>query len=348
MTGRAAGVPTGKRTWLDERWRAEALQWAADALAGLGRRIDGEVEQPHVRPWSTAMRIPTDGGLAWFKASGPASAHEGPLLEVLRERAIPRVLLPLAVNPDCPWILFEDGGTTLRQTRSDGTGDHDVDAWERILREYAELQRKLESDDAVDAMLAAGAPDGRPEALPGELARLLEDDVIWDRLSAEERDDGRRARSRLGERLPEVAAMAAELAAIGVRASIQHDDLHGGNILVGPAGDRFFDWGDAVVAHPFSTLTVTFNSIAHNTGLAPDDPVFTRLEDVYLEAWTDVVSRAELERAADIARVFGCIGRSLAWERALAGLAVDEMDGFGDSIAGWLVEFSDRLDALTR
>jgi hypothetical protein len=340
--------PTGKRTWLDERWRAEALRWAADTLAGLGRRIDGEVEQPHVRPWSTAMRIPTDGGLAWFKASGPASAHEGPLLEVFRERAVPLVLLPLAVHPDRPWILFDDGGTTLRQTRADGSGDHDLAAWEGILREYAELQRKLESDDAVGAMLAAGAPDGRPEALPGELARLLEDDVIWDRLSAEDRDDGRRARSRLGERLPEVASVAAELAARGVSASVQHDDLHGGNILVGPAGDRFFDWGDAVVAHPFSTLTVTFNSIAHKTGLAQDEPVFTRLEDVYLEAWAEVAPRTELERAADVARVFGCIGRSLAWERALAGLAVDEMDGFGDSIAGWLVEFSERLDALSR
>ena len=341
-------VPTGKRTWLDERWRAEALAWVGETLAGLGRRIDGEVEQPHVRPWSTAMRIPTDGGPAWFKASGPASAHEGPLLEVFRERAIRRVLLPLAVHPERPWILFEDGGTTLRQTRPDGTGDHDLDAWERILREYAELQRKLESDDAVGAIFAAGAPDGRPEALPGELARLLADDVIWERLSPEEGDGGRRARSRLGERLRELAATAAELAAIGVRASIQHDDLHGGNILVGPAGDRFFDWGDAVVAHPFATLTVTFNSITHKTGLAPDDPVFRRLEDVYLEAWTDVAPRGELERAADIARVFGCIGRSLAWERALAGLEVDEMDGFGDSIAGWLVEFSDRLDALSR
>jgi hypothetical protein len=348
MTGRAAVVPTGKRTWLDGRWRAEALAWATEALAELGRRIDGEVEQPHVRPWSTAMRIPTDGGLTWFKASGPASAHEGPLLEVFRERGIARVLLPLAVHQARPWILFEDGGTTLRQTRADGSGDHDLGAWERILREYAELQRALESDDAIDAMLGAGVPDGRPEALPGELARLVDEDVIWERLSPQERDDGQRARDRLRERLPEVTSTSAGLAAIGVRASIQHDDLHGGNILAGPTGDRFFDWGDAVVAHPFSTLTVTFNSIAHKTGLAQGDPVFEGLQDVYLEAWTDVAPRGELVRAAEAARVFGCIGRSLAWERALAGLADDEMDGFEDSTAGWLVEFSDRLDAITR
>jgi Phosphotransferase enzyme family len=348
MTGPAATVPTGKRTWLDERWRAEALAWATEILGGLGRRIDGVVDQPHVRPWSTAMRIPTDGGLAWFKASGPASAHEGPLLDEFRERGVPHVLLPLAVHPARPWIVFDDGGPTLRETGPDGSGDHDLVAWERILREYAELQRSLESDDAIDAMLAAGTPDGRPEALPGELARLLENDVIWERLSADERDDGRRARNRLRERLGDLLAAADALARLGVRASIQHDDLHGGNILVGLAGDRFFDWGDAVVAHPFSTLTVTFNSIAHKSGLAKDDPAFERLEDVYLEAWTDVAPRAELARAAALTRVFGCIGRSLAWERALAGLADDEMEGFGDSVAGWLIEFSDRLDALSR
>ena len=48
-----------------------------------------------------------------------------------------------------------------------------------------------------------------------------------------------------------------------------------------------------------------------------------------------------------LARDFGCIGRALAWERALTGLDVDEMDGFGDSVAGWLVELAGRLDGPT-
>ena len=96
-----------------------------------------------------------------------------------------------------------------------------------------------------------------------------------------------------------MAALADELAALGIAASVQHDDLHGGNVLVGPDGDRFFDWGDAVVAHPFGTLTVTFNSIAHKLELPPDDPAFARLEAVYLEAWDGVAPRADLQRAAD-------------------------------------------------
>ena len=129
-----------------------------------------------------------------------------------------------------------------------------------------------------------------------------------------------------------------------IAATIQHDDLHGGNIVVGPDGDRFFDWGDAVVSHPFATLTVTFNSIAHRTGRGLDDPAFGRLRDGYLEAWADVASRDRLVASATFARDLGCIGRALSWERALEGLEPHEMDGHDDAVAGWLMEFAERLD----
>jgi hypothetical protein len=266
---------------------------------------------------------------------------------VFRARGVDHVLLPLAVHPERPWILFDDGGPTLRQTRADGSGDQDLAAWERILREYAVLQRSMESDEAVAAMLDAGVPDGRAEVLPGELARLLDDDAAWARLLEEEREEGRIARSRLREQLPAVNGLAAKLVATGIRASVQHDDLHGGNILVGSAGDRFFDWGDAVVAHPFSTLTVTFNSIAHKTGMPQNDPAFDHLETVYLEAWAGVAPPAELRRAASLARVFGGLNRALNWERALIGVADDELAEYGDSVAGWVIEFADRFDAAT-
>jgi hypothetical protein len=294
------------------------------------------------------MRIPTDGGAFWFKASGPGPAHEGRLLEVFRRHDAPHVALPVAVHPDRPWLLFEDGGPTLRATRPDGTGDHDIGAWERILAEYAALQRAVESTPVRDEMLLGGVPDQRPGRLGGELARLVEDDAIWARMTSEERVDADIARADLREAPDIVAAAIAELDAAGVAASIQHDDFHGGNILVGRDGDRFFDWGDAVVAHPFSTLTTTFNSIAHHTGRSLDDAVFPRLRDAYTEAWTDCLSRADLARVAVLAQVLGCITKSCAWERALINLGPDEMDGHGDAVAGWLMELDERLPVLTR
>jgi hypothetical protein len=289
------------------------------------------------------MRVPTDGTPVWFKASGPGAAHEGPLLEVFRAHRIEHVLLPIAVHPELPWLLFDDGGPTLRATRPDGTGDHDIAAWERILPEYAALQRSVEGEGTRDEMLAAGIPDCRPGRLPGELARLLDDDVAWSRITDDERVAADAARRRLRGNLAAVGEVVAELEAARIPASIQHDDLHGGNILVGPGGDQFFDWGDAVIAHPFATLTTTFNSIAYHAGLAGDDPVFDRLRDVYAGAWTDRLPAHDLARAVVLARALGCISKALAWERALTGLEPDEMDGFGDSVAGWLMEFDERF-----
>ncbi len=61
-----------------------------------------------------------------------------------------------------------------------------------------------------------------------------------------------------GDGIDRVAAMrptyrgwCERLAASPVPASIDHNDLHAWNIL---AGERFYDWGDAVVAHPFASM----------------------------------------------------------------------------------------------
>ena len=225
------GSPTVARSGLALRGRLAGPRpsWRPSA-----EQITGPVEQPHVRPWSTALRIPTDGGTAWLKATGLGHAYEGPLLLAFRDLGVRRVVLPLAVEPARGWILFDDAGPTLRAARPDGHGDHDLAAWERILPEYAELQRSVETPAAIASMLAAGTPDGRPDRLPPELERLLGDDRIWERVLADERADADRARAALAARLPEIGELAARVAASGVPPSIQHDDLHGGNIVVGP------------------------------------------------------------------------------------------------------------------
>ena len=98
--GQGPLIPTGRRTWLDPVWQAEVRAWVETELAAVDRRVSGPIEQPHVTPWSTAMRIPTAGGPVWFKASGPGTAHEGPLLETFRRLDVARVVLPFAVHAD--------------------------------------------------------------------------------------------------------------------------------------------------------------------------------------------------------------------------------------------------------
>jgi hypothetical protein len=304
--------------------------------------VTGEITQPHIRPWSTAFRIPTDMGVAWCKASGPGPAYEGPLLAAFERWDVRGALLPLATDPGRALILTPDGGPTMRDTRPDGNGDHDLAAWARILRGYAHLQRSVEGRAAE--LVAMGVPDLRPERLVAVVEGFVTDDVIWARADAEDRDAARAARRRLPDLMPDIAGLVGEVAAVGIAATIQHDDLHGGNILVGPAGDRVFDWGDASVAHPFTTLTTTLNSIEYRTGLDQHGPELRRLRDAYLEAWTDVAPLTPLVAAEGRSRILGAISRAASWERSFQGVPVDELADHGGSTAAWLVELVERLD----
>jgi hypothetical protein len=74
----------------------------------------GQPEEPQVRPWATALRIPTDRGPVWLKASAECTAYEHGLLQVLSDVALGLVLVPLASDPVRAWSLLPDGGTTLK------------------------------------------------------------------------------------------------------------------------------------------------------------------------------------------------------------------------------------------
>jgi aminoglycoside phosphotransferase (APT) family kinase protein len=131
----------------------------------------------------------------------------------------------------------------------------------------------------------------------------------------------------------------AELATIGAE-TIQHDDLHDGNVHRPDAGYRILDWGDAGVSHPFATLLVTERSVAARFGLEVGMPELARLRAAYLEPWTDVASSSVLRHAAELAIWVGLISRALTWRDALS-VAND------DELAEWEGYPADTLRVLT-
>ena len=325
MTAVAAPHPD----WADQHWRDTALDWLTEALARTGRRVTGQVE-PRVRPWSLVWQVPTDAGAVWFKANSPGTRYEAALLAALARLVPGRVLDPIAVDADRGWVLLPPGGTTLREVAG---GDSDLTRWERVLPEYAELQRVTAAD--AEELLALGVPDHRPEVLPELFARLLDDRAALlidkpDGLTTETYD-------RLRGLLPSYARHCRWLAEGGIAPSIQHDDLHDGNVFVADAGHCFFDWGDASVAHPFGTLLVTLRSVAHTSGRAGNDPALVRLRDAYLEPWTDRFERDTLRRTAQVAAWVTVVSRSLSWRRALAGGEPTSAE-YAAAVPGWLAE----------
>ncbi len=97
------------------------------------------------------------------------------------------------------------------------------------------------------------------------------------------------------------------------------------------------DWGDACVSHPFFTLTVTLNAIAHRLGIERRAPQLARVRDAYLDAWPGRGS--DLRRAFESADLLGHVCRALAWQRVVDGLPAPFADEWADTVPGWLRTF---------
>ena len=223
--------------WRDPEWLSSAYDWIDGRLADLGRERTGAIDQPHVRPWSTVLRVPTAAGPAWFKANAGPLRHEAGVVSLIAARR-PEVVPPLlAADPESGWMLMADAGEPLRTVVE---RERSLDRWYDVLPRYAEVQRALAGD--VDDLLALGVPDMRLATLPERYEALV------DRVAAEPRF---RAAS------PMVRDLCAELAAERIPETLQHDDLHDGQVFVRAGRHLILDWADACVAHPFFTLSVT-------------------------------------------------------------------------------------------
>lgn len=237
---RPPGGPSGPPPWRDAEWQAGARAWIEREMERLGAHRTGPIEQPHVYPWATVMRIPTDVGPLWFKANEEALRHEAALIELLAERHPDCVPPLLATHPDERWMLMSDAGRSLREVVPE---EYSQDRWLDVLPRYAAVQLDLE--DAVDQLFAVGLPDLRLATLADRYADL------FDRFPSVDTDHRYRAAE------PLVAELADQLASYGIAETVQHDDLHDGQVFVRDGRLSVLDWGDACVSHPFFTLSVT-------------------------------------------------------------------------------------------
>ncbi len=310
----------GTAVWSSERWQAEAVGWLDGQLAAAGIRRTGEVEHPHVRPWATAIRVPTDHGVHWLKACGPGTAFEVPLYGVLTGLAPGHVLRPVAADAGRGWIVLPDGGRVLGR-RFDGV-ELGRALGAAVVR-YGRLQRELTA--GVDRMLAAGVPDMRPAAMLDAFdraVRLTAADAAGDA-------DRDRRHAAIAAVRPRVARWTDELAASGLPASLDHNDLHPGNVFRDDHGTvRFFDWGDSVLAHPFAAMLVPLGMVRELLGGAARAPEFRAIRDSYLDVFRDLAPAEDLPRTLEIACRVAKIARAHTWHRAVAAAAAQ-----GDPIA---------------
>ncbi|HEV7237311.1 MAG TPA: hypothetical protein VGN15_14080, partial [Ktedonobacteraceae bacterium] len=210
-----------KSPWESLGWFATATVWIHEQLARLGYTPSAPFEQVRTNFWSTALRVPTTRGNLYFKASASVFAFEPVLTETL-SRLVPAHVPPvLVVDRQRHWMLMRDGGVPFR------SGPHHPDRSVEEIRQYAELQIALAPH--VETLKATGCPDQRLHLLP----RLYEEVLAATPLLhiGEEKGLPRHEYEQLLAYTPQLKEMCDELASYPIPESLEHDDLHTGNVL---------------------------------------------------------------------------------------------------------------------
>jgi hypothetical protein len=292
--------------WTDARWLADVNGWLDRQLEELGLQRTGAVEQPHVRPWATVLQVPTTGGDLWFKANIPVLAYEAAVVGLLAARRPDVVPGLLATDVDRGWLLMADGGERLREIVE---RERDLGRWLDVLPRYGRLQ--IDMAESLDRLLGLGLPDRRLETLASQYEDLIgRVDTVTD-------DESRRLRKLV----PTIAELCERVASPGVPETIQHDDLHDGQIFVRDGRYLFFDWGDVCVSHPFFSMSVTLEGqLAWGLDDIEGSEEIAPYRDAYLEPFRGFAAWSELQAAHEIALRLGWICRALNVYRLASAL----------------------------
>jgi hypothetical protein len=305
--------------WQNPDWQKQAHDWIRTQAEGNSIQLIGEIEQPHIYHWSTVMRVPSDAGVLFFKATAGETIYEITLTQKLADWFPGDMPEFIALDAARGWMLMRDGGVQLRASIRP---TKDIKPWEPVIKRYAELQIGLA--EHVDEIIALGVPDHRLPALPALYSQLLADKESL--MVGQEKGLTPDEFQQLQNLTHRFAGICADLATFGIPASINHGDFHDGNVLVKDGHITFFDWGDADITHPFVSLRTWFVSmevVLELDDYAPPTPEMTDLLHRYLEGWHKVGSKEEMMKAYIVSRPVASIVKTLAWHSSITRMETD-------------------------
>lgn len=317
--------------WSTREWLGSAHSWIESVLKAAGRTRTGTITQPHIRPWSTALRIPTDSGTVWFKAGTDALIHEARLTRFLSDLAPEHTPKLLAMEPDLGWMLMEDFGHPLREEIG---SVEDLSKWHEVLIHYVALQ--VRAGERLNDLLATGLMDRRGAGLKREWDDFIADEAS---LMVGQPDGLAPAVREFAESAwPAVEELLDHTVVPGIPDTVVHEDLHDANVF---RNTRIVlsDWGDSSVSSPLTTLTVFLRSAAYRRKLDVEAEPIRELRDCYLTPWFEYADESAVRAAVTPAIQIGALHRALTWRRAIQSAPPDTVSEWRDAVPGWLDEF---------
>jgi hypothetical protein len=261
------------------------------------------------------------GDWIYLKSANAAAFFEARLTSFLSKNFPNTTVEVLAVNSKSNWILMKKlPGVLLRTTKS-------TQAYELMLRNYTILQQQVMPN--ANEVLSLGVTDRCLPILWKEINDNL-DNLCATGLNEEETQ-------KILSMKPELLSMCAGMAGI-FPDTLEHGDLHSGNVFVEEASFRFFDWGDASITHPFLSVRVFWNSLSELLEEDTDENWMRKISEfrpAYLDMWKEYAPINVLKRQLSLAEQVGCVYRALSWHLYITPYRTHKEKSF-DRPAQWL------------
>jgi aminoglycoside/choline kinase family phosphotransferase len=247
------------------RWIAHAEAWIRIAVEANGGQVTGPPEL--IRWWSLSrmLRVPTDAGNLYFKASAryPLVANESLLVPYLATHVGTAVPPVLASDPVARWMLLEDVGPVLDRHLP-------LDQKQAMVATIATMQQA--TIDHVDQLRRLGVADRRPDHLATRIGDLVMSALAMAQMPPPQH-------TALLRHVDRIADLCSAIATSSIPATLIHGDLHPGNMALHGGALHVFDWAEACITHPFIDMFTIFN----------EEDVVRRsaLRDAYLAPWED-------------------------------------------------------------
>ncbi|MHB8624874.1 MAG: phosphotransferase [Aggregatilineales bacterium] len=301
--------------WSHPGWFKTASTWMHDQITIQNYVLTKPIEQ--FKSWgiSCLLRAQTDHGNLFFKVSTalPLFGNEPALLEALSKRYPDFVPAPFAIQIEQRWMLMQDFGTELRMAST-------LERWETAMQRFGTLQ--VQATSAVEDLFAIGCLDRRLNVLAAQIDPLLNDMEVLALLTADEL-------VQIRALAPRLKAMCSELAGYYVPYSLNHGDLHSGNITAQSL--LFFDWTDACIAHPFLDLSTVMKDVDESVS-GGREPVL----NAYLNLWIDYEPMERLREMWKLAEPLGALHQAVSYQHIVAILEPTSKQELADGIPIWL------------
>jgi hypothetical protein len=321
-----APLPEGLPSWMRSGWHDQVSGWILSQLDGLGRRPAGRITKEKGWGISCLMRVPTDRGDLYYKASPNYFPHEPEITRRLSERFPDRIPIVLALDPERNGMLMEGmEGIPLEEGK-------DLEAEKAAIREFARLQ--IGMIPHAGELAGWGCMDRPLSILPEQMDRLwaaIQLPEHWKRydLTAEQVNALLPLRPRLLEWF-------AELEDCGIPDTLIHGDLHGHNIMVSGHRFTYFDWSDAAVTPPFFDLLLLAGT---------DDPERREARvRAYLEPWAEIYPMDTVMRAFELSLTLGCVYHSLSYLYLAENMPDPLKWEMADGVGAFLRDLLKRLE----